>query len=131
MERDDHPEIKQAITNFTVDQMNLLISGLVSLEGSLAALKQPIPKTLGDLKAGLTGARQSQVIHPKSALTTKEVADLLKCSVRHVRHLATIGRIHLLEHGEVGRGRSNMYEAQSVSAYAIERQKRRREDDKS
>ena len=131
MGSEDLLEIKQALNYFTTDQMDLLISGLISLEGSLTALNQPIPKTLGDLKSGLAGARQKQPDNPKNTITTKEAAELLKCSDRHVRHLATIGRINLLERGEVGRGRTNMYDAKSVSAYAVERQKRRRENDKS
>lgn len=126
----DLPGVSQALKYFTADQMDLIISGLISLEGSLTALNHPVPKTLGDLKSGLTRAREKKSETQKSVLTTKEAAEILRCSIRHVRHLAKIGRIIMLEHGNAGRGRSNLYEASSVTAYAKERRKWRQEDAK-
>lgn len=106
------------------EKVELLLCGLASLESSLTAMKQPIPPALNELKRDLRKNQEDLQERTEQVLTTKEAAQILMCSVRHVRHLAKIGRITLLERGEVGRGRSNRYDEQSVYDYRAERQKR-------
>ena len=131
MSEDNRTEINKALNLFTVDQVDVLLSGLISLEGAFIAVKQPVPKIIGELRIGLTEAMQGITVMPKRELTTKEAAEQLRCSVRHVRHLGKQGRISLVMHGDVGRGRSSIYVAQSVEAYAVERQRRRQDHDES
>lgn len=114
----------QILGVLTDEKVDLLLSGLISLEGALNALKQPVPPALSELKNGLIGTRQKPVEKHKPTISTKEAAELLKCSARHVRYLAKAGRIHLLVQGTVGRGRSSLYDAQTVEAYAVDRQRK-------
>lgn len=119
-----HAPVNQALGVLTDEKVDLLLSGLVSLEGALNALRQPVPSMLNELKKGLSETRLKPVEQLKNVLSTKEAAERLNCSVRHVRYLAKIGRIHLLVQGKVGRGRSSLYDARSVEAYAVDRQKK-------
>jgi hypothetical protein len=112
--RDDR--ISSFADSLTEERVQLLFNGLVSLEGALSALQQPIPPTLGELKAAL-----SQTETPPQPLgeeiTAEEAAALLKRSSRRVRQLGREKLIDVAIHGNRGRGHSSKYKTESVLAY--------------
>jgi excisionase family DNA binding protein len=108
----------------SAEEAHLLLSGLISLEGSIAALRQPVPPVLANLKVRLEQAIDRPEEKTQRALTTQDVARQLNCSVRHVRQLAKQGRIRLLKQGTIGRGRSSLFDPQSVEAYLPHRRRK-------
>jgi hypothetical protein len=100
----------------TEERIQLLVSGLVSLEGALGALRQPIPPILGELKVALSQTEAPQQPFGEE-ITAEEAAALLKRSPRRVRQLGQERRIELAKQGERGRGHFNTYKTESVLAY--------------
>lgn len=101
----------------TEEGVQLLVSGLQSLEGALSALQQPLPEKLGELQQALFLQRQVLATSPDAPLTTNQAALIIGCSPRRVRQLGRQKRIKLVRQGGRGRGRSNLYDAASVYAY--------------
>jgi hypothetical protein len=101
----------------TEERVQLLVSGLQSLEGALNALQQPLPEGLGELKEVLFLQKQVLGSSSNAPLTTAHVSLLLGYSARRVRQLGQQEHIKLVRQGERGRGRSNLYDAASVYTY--------------
>jgi len=106
------------LTGFLTERrVQLLVSGLQSLEGALSALQQPLPEGLGELKQVLFLQQQVLASSPDAPLTTNQASLLLDCSPRRVRQLGQQEQIKLVRQGGRGRGHSNLYNAASVYAY--------------
>jgi len=101
----------------TEKSIQILASGLMSLEGALKALQQPLPEGLDELKEALSRQREVLALSSSAYLATQQVALLLNCSPRRVRQLGQQGYIKLVRQGGRGRGRSNVYDAASVYTY--------------
>jgi excisionase family DNA binding protein len=99
---------------FTPSQIDLLRSGLVLLENTLEAVKQPVPSDIPTLKSALSRQARVLVSRPKETLTTDEVAEMLRCTSRHVSYLAAQQKIRLVQPGKRGRGNTARYDAKSV-----------------
>jgi hypothetical protein len=101
----------------TEEGVQLLVSGLQSLEGALNALQQPLPKGLGELKQALFLQKQVLATSPDAPLTTNQVSLIIGRSPRRVRQLGRQRQIKLVRQGGRGRSHSNLYDAVSVYAY--------------
>lgn len=99
------------------DAVQLLVSGLQSLEGALNALQQPLPEGLGELKEILFLQKQLLAKSPAAPLTTDQASLVIGCSSRRVRQLGEQGHIKLVRRGRRGRGHANLYDAASVYTY--------------
>lgn len=96
------------------EQIDLLISGLVSLEGALGALSLALPdNNIEELKMLL--AQNAELLDKlqQEKMTTGEVAQALECSERYVLKLGDGKQIRLASKNR-GRGCSNLYYAESV-----------------
>ncbi len=97
------------------DKARVLLLALQSLEGALAAVQQPSPRVLGELKDELAEASgHADYTRSDHALTTGQAAKVLGCSSRNVRLLAGRGAIRLLRAGNRGRGNTSYFDAESV-----------------
>jgi|GEM_PF-1742285 len=107
-------------TGISDDKARVLLLALQSLEGALAAVQQPPPRVLGELKDELSEVSGLAADHKRSdpALTTGQAAEVLGCSARNVRLLANRGTIRLLRAGNRGRGNTSILDAESVRQYA-------------
>jgi len=108
------------VESLTEEKIQILISGLASLEAALNALQQPVPRSLEELQRTLSVQLKPAQEPFKDRLSTKEVALFLGCSPRRVRQLGQEGRIKLIRQGHRGRGRSSAYDTETVLAYARE-----------
>jgi hypothetical protein len=106
--------------SLTEEKIQILISGLASLEAALNALQQPVPRSLEELQRTLSLQLKPAQEPFRDRLSTREVALLLGCSPRRVRQLGQEGRIKLVRQGHRGRGRSSAYDTETVLAYARE-----------
>lgn len=105
------------VDSLNEDTLNILASGLVSLEGALNALQQPVPPTLVELKTALALELQLKAKTLPERLDTAQVAQLLNCTRRRVRQLGKEGEIGITRSGRPGRGGSTVFSAQSVWDY--------------
>ncbi len=106
--------------SLTEEKIQILISGLASLEAALNALQQPVPRSLEELQRTLSLQLKPVQESFKDHLSTREVALILGCSHRRVRQLGQEGRIKLVRQGHRGRGHSSAYDTETVVAYARE-----------
>jgi len=111
------------MTMLTKEQVNLIISGLLALEGAMSALHQPIPPEVDELKKELLSQQNEPNSIGNYALSTKTVAQLLGYSTRRVNQLGASGYIRPLQLGSKGRGRTYYYDAESVRNYVENRNK--------
>jgi hypothetical protein len=108
------------IESLTEEKIQILLSGLASLEAALKALQQPVPRSLEELQRTLSLQLKPAQEPFKDRLSTREAALMLGCSPRRVRQLGREGRIKLIRQGHQGRGRSSAYDTETVLAYARE-----------
>jgi excisionase family DNA binding protein len=99
------------------ENLTTLRSGLIALEGSLAALNVPAPANIKDLKSLLTEQIAVLDATEDESMTTREVAQLLNCTNRNVLKLGKKGKIKLIKRGSRKRGDSNLYSSASVLEY--------------
>lgn len=101
----------------TEARIEILVSGLASLEGALRAIQQPLPVGLSELRAELHRQKEALALAAGHDLTTKAVAVLLNCSPSRVHQLGKQNLIRLVCRGGRGRGHSNLYDGPSVCRY--------------
>ena len=101
----------------TKKHVELLLTGLVSLEGAIEAIHQPIPTEVDDVRKALQDYRNRLDNLSKETLSTKEVAQILGFSARRVHQLGRKNSIRIVRLGKKGRGRSTVYDAESVRQY--------------
>lgn len=104
------------------EDLTTLRSGLIALEGSLAALNVSPPTNIKELKSLLTQKIAILDAVEGDSMTTQEVAKLLNCTDRNILKLGKKGKIELLKKGSRKRGDSNLYSSASVRAYLAELQ---------
>lgn len=114
-------------TSLTLETLNkealaLLVNGLTSLEGSLRALEKPLPEQIDQLRGVLRQRIEKLDKPPQETMTTKEVAEQLNCTERHVLSLGKKGKIVQVRAGRRGRGSSGTYSTDSVLAHKADRQ---------
>lgn len=114
-------------TPLTLETLNkealaLLVSGLTSLEGSLRALEKPLPEQIDQIRGVLKQRIEKLDKPPQETMTTKEVAEHLNYTERHVLSLGKKGKIVQVKGGRRGRGSSGTYSTDSVLAYKADQQ---------
>jgi len=102
----------------SIEQVELLLKGLDSLEGAMLALDKNIPIDFYIIKKSLYSEKQRLLINrEKKGMSTSDVAETIGCSRRYVLLLAEKGKIRQISSGEKGRGRTGLFDSQSIESY--------------
>jgi hypothetical protein len=107
--------------SFSPRQLQILLQGLLTLEGALKAIEQPLPDQMNELKEILNTDLESFSTLENITLTTVQVARILHCTIKRVQQLASEGEIKVAEVGKKGRSYSSHYFANSVKEYAVKK----------